>query len=103
MTKRTILALISLLPLASFGQAYSEPNNSGIGSVVGILLGIGICVVIFMVLRQAFLWYWKVEVIIKKQDEQIQLLKGIYKSIEENNRLTQSQIELTIGKEENKV
>lgn len=101
MMKRTILALISLLPLASFAQAYTGANDSGIGtSVVGILLGIGICVVIFMVLRQVFFWYWKVEVIIK-QDEQIQLLKGIYNSIEENNRLTQSQIELTIGKEEN--
>jgi hypothetical protein len=100
--KRTIFTVISLLPLASFGQAYAGANDSGIGtSVVGILLGIGICIVIFMVLRQVFLWYWKVEVLIKKQDEQIQLLKGIYNSIEENNRLTQSQIDLTIGKEEN--
>ncbi|MEJ5993443.1 hypothetical protein WG904_03355 [Pedobacter sp. Du54] len=99
--KRIILTLLALLPLVSFGQAYSEPGNSTAGSIVVFLIGIGICIAIFLVLRQLFLWYWKVEVIIKKQDEQTQLLRSIYNSLEENNRLTQSQIEVVIGKDTN--
>ncbi|KQC00383.1 hypothetical protein AQF98_12925 [Pedobacter sp. Hv1] len=97
--KKTNLTLLALLPLLAFGQAYAEPNTLRAGDIVLFLFGLGICIAVFLVLRQLFLWYWKVEVVIKKQDEQIQLLKSIYNSIEENNRLTQSQIDLVIGKD----
>ena len=97
--KKAILTLLALLPLLAFGQSYADTGNSTAGSIVVFLIGIGICIAVFLVLRQLFLWYWKVEVIIKKQDEQTQLLRSIYNSIEENNRLTQSQIELVIGKD----
>lgn len=99
--KKTLLTLLALLPLLSFGQAYAEAGNAASGSIVAFLIAIGVCIIIFFALRQLFLWYWKVDLIIKKQDEQTQLLKGIYNSMEENNKLTQSQIELVIGKDSN--
>lgn len=99
--KRTLLTILALLPLLVFGQAYADTGSSTAGSIVMFLIGIGICIAIFLVLRQLFLWYWKVEVVLKKQDEQTQLLRSIYNSLEENNRLTQSQIELVKGKDTN--
>lgn len=102
--KRTILTILTLSPFFAFGQAYAESSNSVFGNVTIFLIGLGISIAIFFILRQLFLWYWKVEVIIKKQDEQINLLRGIYNSLEQNNKLTQSQIDLTIGKDnQNKI
>lgn len=84
--KKILLTLTALFPLLVFGQAYATDSSTA-SNIFLFFIGIGICVVIFLVLRQLFLWYWKVDVIIKKQDEQTQLLRGIYNSLEENNRL----------------
>lgn len=92
--------VIALLPLLAFGQSYTDTNNTAIGSVIIFLIVVGISIAIFLILRQAFLWYWKVELALKKQDEQIHLLRSIYNSLEEHNRLIKSQIELVNGKAE---
>lgn len=97
--KKSILALLTVLPLVSFGQAYAEPNGMPLAGIVMYLLGSAVFIIIFLALRQLFLWYWKVEVILKKQDEQTNLLRSIHNSIKENNRLTKTQIELVIGKD----
>ncbi|MES2653496.1 MAG: hypothetical protein V4663_17295 [Bacteroidota bacterium] len=96
MKKSSLTSLLSM-PLLVFGQSYPEYDSSMLSGIILFLFGLGIFIIIFLVLRQLMLWYWKVEVVLKKQDEQTQLLKSIYNSIEENNRLTQSQIELVIG------
>lgn len=96
--KRTLLTILAVLPLLAFGQSYTDDNNAALGSVFVFLIALGISIAIFLILRQVLLWYWKVELALQKQDEQIHLLRSIYNSLEENNRLTKSQIELVIGK-----
>ncbi|MBE5322139.1 hypothetical protein IM793_23500 [Pedobacter sp. MR2016-19] len=97
--KKSILTLLALLPLISFGQAYAEPSGTPLGAFLMFLLGLAVFLIIFLALRQVVLWYWKVETLLKNQNEQTRILTSIYNSIEENNRLTQSQIELVIGKD----
>ena len=96
--KKSILTLITTLPLFSFGQTAGN-SNYDISGFVGLIIGIIVCLVIFLALRQLVLWYWKVETIITNQSKQIKMLESIYNSIEENNRLAQTQIELVIGRD----
>ena len=96
--KKSILTLITTLPLFSFGQTAGS-SNYDISGLVGLIIGIIVCLVIFLALRQLVLWYWKVETIITNQSKQIKMLESIYNSIEENNRLAQTQIELVIGRD----
>jgi len=97
--KKPILTFLALLPLICFGQANAEMIGTPLGGFVMFLLGLTVFLIIFLALRQVVLWYWKVETLLKNQNEQTRILTSIYNSIEENNRLTQSQIELVIGKE----
>lgn len=103
MIKRTLLTILTLSPLFTFAQAYAADSNTAIGGLILFLIALGISIGIFLLLRQVLLWYWKVELALQKQDEQIQLLRNIYNSLEENNRLTKSQIELVIGKADKEV
>lgn len=96
--KRTLFTSIALLPLFTFAQSYADDNSTAIGGLILFLIALGISIGIFLLLRQVLLWYWKVELALQKQDEQIHLLRSIYNSLEENNRLTRSQIELVTGK-----
>ncbi len=45
------------------------------GDIFGLLIGIAICVLIFLALRQIMLWYWKVDTIIENQEKLIKLLE----------------------------
>lgn len=98
MIKKILCLLITLLPLCAFAQSYTEDNSTAIGGLIIFSIALGISIGIFLLLRQVLLWYWKVELALQKQDEQIQILRSIYNSLEENNRLTKAQIELVIGK-----
>lgn len=97
--KKSILTLASILPLFAFGRDAVAENSSPFGGMVGVIFVIGVFIIIFFALRQVMLWYWKVEIILRKQNEQTILLRSIHKSLEENNRLTKTQIELVIGKD----
>ena len=86
--KKSILTLLAALPLYAHSQAASSPSlGPGLFLIAFFLLFVFAG---FMVLRQVVLWYWKVDKAIKNQDEQTILLKAIYNSIEENNRLTKA-------------
>lgn len=90
--KKSILTSLLISPLICFGQAYPD-SGSGLGGIIGLIVGLGICLAIFLVLRQFVLWYWKVETIIANQQEQTKALQAIYNSIEEQNRLLKQNIE----------
>jgi len=51
-------------------------NNIGAGpAIVTLLTLLGIAIIIFIILRALVLWYWKVDVIVKNQSEQIELMQ----------------------------
>ncbi len=54
--------------------------------IISLLMGLGIILVVFLILRNIMLWYWKVPDIVKNQQEQIRLLKKV---VDEKN-LTKS-------------
>lgn len=57
------------------------------GSFAGLFVAIAFCIMLFLVLRQVMLWYWKVETIIRNQDVANRLL-------DVNNSLLKEQIAL---------
>ena len=54
--------------------------------ILPLLIGIGIFIIVFIVLRSLMLWYWRVDTIVENQEKTNLLLKQIlevYKPIEE--------------------
>lgn len=90
--KKSILTLnLVLLSFITFGQAagegYRYSNNSpGIGAFFTIGFALLFFVLLFLVFRQVMLWYWKVDKIVKNQEEQNNLLRGIYNTLQENSQ-----------------
>jgi len=58
-------------------------NDSSMSLLIEFLVGLLISLVIFLVIRSIVLWYWKIDVIVKNQEEQIRLLS---QSLEQENR-----------------
>lgn len=50
-----------------------------------ILISVAISVALFFIFRRLFLWYWKVDTIVKNQDVTNELLEKIYKQLEKSN------------------
>jgi len=74
--KKSILTLIAVMPLLALGQAYNSPStSSGLPPIVTILFGFGICLVVFLVLREVMMWYWKINKIIETQEKIIKVLE----------------------------
>lgn len=46
-------------------------------SLITFIVGFVIIIVLFLALRALMLWYWKVNILIENQEEQIRLLKKI--------------------------
>lgn len=54
-------------------------EGADIGSLIfGVIITFIICIVIFLIIRSILLWYWKVDVILKNQEQQTALLKQIF-------------------------
>lgn len=45
--------------------------------IIGILAALAISVAFFLIVRAIVLWYWKIDVIVKNQEEQIALLRQL--------------------------
>ncbi len=73
--KKITLVSFALTPIVLFAQA-PAPSSSfdGFGSVLMVLL---ICVIIFIVCRELFCWYYKINKMVSNQEEIIRLLKKI--------------------------
>lgn len=73
--KKITLVSFALTPIVLFAQT-PAPSSSfdGFGSVLMVLL---ICVIIFIVCRELFCWYYKINKMVSNQEEIIRLLKKI--------------------------
>jgi hypothetical protein len=65
--KKTLTTVSVFIPLMGYSQ--SSANATG-GLLTGLFI-IGISVLVFFALRQVMLWYWKVEKVLKNQEEQL--------------------------------
>jgi len=52
--------------------------------LISILLGILICVVVLLILRGFMLWYWKINQVLKNQEQQTALLTQLYRKQNRN-------------------
>lgn len=78
-TNLTVIALI--IPAVASAQ-------SGLsGSFFGALIGLAIVILIFLLLREVVMWYWKINAIIENQEKQLN-------SQQETNNLLSEQITL---------
>ncbi|CAM4305168.1 hypothetical protein SAMN06265348_110276 [Pedobacter westerhofensis] len=80
--KFTLVAL--LLPTATFAQSSTSSK------LFYSLMGFGIVILVFLVLREVVMWYWKVNTII---DNQVKLIR----TQQETNNLLTEQITLMKG------
>ena len=65
--KKILLLLLSAVPIAAFAQSGETPG----ASIIGGIFIIAICIGLFFAFRGIVLWYWKVDTILKNQEEQI--------------------------------
>lgn len=75
--KKYLTSLFLILPGITFAQSYE-----GASSFVGLLLGLAITIGLFFLFRGIMLWYWKIDTIIKNQEETNRLLQFIAKSLD---------------------
>lgn len=50
-----------------------------------------LCIVLFFALRFLFLWYWKVDDLVKNQEKQIELLESIIKQLSGSTPVEESE------------
>lgn len=55
----------------------ADTAGSAVASIIGFLIGIAILIILFLVLRQVILWYWKVDSIETQLKAQTEILKQI--------------------------
>lgn len=60
------------------------PADTGL-SLVSFLIALAIMLGIFLLLRAVVLWYWKVDTIVKNQEETNRLLRSINATLERQN------------------
>ncbi len=70
--KKLTTIFLATTPALGFSQVYTDSPGSSAGGIVMFLIGLAFFLLIFLVLRQVVLWYWKIDTIIKNQQEQIQ-------------------------------
>lgn len=73
--KKTFLLPALLVPCSAFAQ--SAPGASSGASFIAIIIVLAVMVGIFILCRELFCWYWKVNKMVQNQDEIIRLLKKI--------------------------
>ena len=89
------LIFFILLPLFADAQAVS--NGYNFGGLIGVLIGVGIAILIFLALRALVLWYWKVNIIVAYQEQNINALQSIYNSQEQLLKVAKEQAEILRG------
>lgn len=72
------LTLLGLVPFMALAQ-----SETGIGSLVGIIITFLIALVVFLVIRGLMLWYWKVDKIVNNLEAQNRTLEAILRKMEE--------------------
>jgi hypothetical protein len=55
--------------------------------MIVVLVSMGFLLLIFLALRAILLWYWKVDIIVKNQEEQIRLLNELLIQTIKNNKV----------------
>lgn len=89
------------MPLSSnFVSTPILQSNINDTSLISGLIGIGICIAIFIVLREVVMWYWKINIIVTNQERQLKAQQETNNLLSEQISLLRSQIELTIGPSE---
>lgn len=89
---KKILTLLTLLPLLANAQVANDGFN--FGSLIGVLVGIGVMLLIFLALRQLVLWYWKIDKIVAYQEQNIIALQSAYNTQKEILKQAKEQTEL---------
>jgi len=89
---KKILTLLTLLPLLANAQVANDSFN--FGSLIGVFVGIGVVLLIFLVLRQLVLWYWKIDKIVAYQEQNIIALQSVYNTQKEILKQAKEQTEL---------
>jgi len=84
--------LLTLLPLLANAQVANDGFN--FGSLTGVLVGIGVVLLIFLVLRQLVLWCWKIDKIVAYQERNIITLQSVYNTQKEILKQAKEQTEL---------
>lgn len=82
--KKALLIFLNIIPCSIYAQA-GRFNSGIIGNVAYLLFVIAIFVGIFLLLRSIVLWYWKVDEVIKNQQESNKLLETIAAKLEDIN------------------
>lgn len=75
--KKHLTSLLLVLPGTVFAQ-----SSSGVGEAIAFIFVFAIAVGLFLLFRGVVLWYWKVNDIVKNQEETNRLLKSIARSLE---------------------
>ena len=84
--KRILTVFTLLAPTLAFAQVQSIASGSLTGGVIALVI---LCL-LFLVLREVVMWYWKINTIIENQAKQI-------KTQQETNNLLSEQITLMKG------
>lgn len=75
--KQLLLPLFLASPTLLFAQ-----SQGGSSEVVGIFVGLAIIIGLFFLFRGIMFWYWKVNVIVKNQEESKELLQAVVRQEE---------------------
>lgn len=88
--KKALLIFLNIIPCSIYAQA-GRSDGGIIGNIAYLLFVIAIFVGIFLLLRSIVLWYWKVDEVIKNQQESNRLLGIIAAKLEDINRSLKNQ------------
>lgn len=79
--KKLLLPLLLSIPTFLFAQ--TSEDTAGI---IGVFLGLAIFVGLFFLFRGIMLWYWRVNDVVKNQEETNQLLRDVVKNLESKKK-----------------
>ena len=78
--KKSLILLLSVMTLAAFAQ-YQRVTSVDLMAFIAVLV---VFAVIFIICRELFCWYYKINKGIKNQERIIELLEKINKNLSKN-------------------
>ncbi len=75
--KKTLLTFAMLIPTLLFAQ-----SRNGTDDFIAFVVVLVIAAIVFFFLRGVMLWYWKIDTIVKNQEETNRLLKSTLRRLE---------------------
>lgn len=69
----------------TLAQASAGMSDHDLGVLVGAILGLLFVILLWLLLRGVFLWYWKIYEIVDNQNKTNKLLAAILKKLESQN------------------